>query len=286
MVGVSYRDFADLVTAGERIETMMKAGKFPLSSMEGGFKKGFPLKKKEPEVRYLQSQPFSQSRYPTPAPVSQISTNLIHPTFNQQPCPNETGPQTFHLFQARYTRGGDPQYCEQSNSNHEGGGRVNALGKEGLGIKRVLEIRTPMAEVFEGLKKAGYGMTVPASLMRKEERCDKESVCAYHSGCAGHVIECCWDFKARVQGLLNQGVIQARRKTATREEVNVVEHFILRVPSLNQPSAPEKVVLTIKKPIPFSYNDTHEVPWNYDTSIEVVGGTSENPVMKRSQSQM
>ncbi|KAJ1399773.1 G-patch domain [Sesbania bispinosa] len=280
---------------GERIETMMKAGKLPLSGTEGASKKGFPPKKKEPEVSYLQSQPFSQSRYPTPAPVSQIPTNSVRPTFNhyyQQPRQNENRipnllpfPRVLPLeppFPAWYNPNLTCQYhmnvpghsiedCEAfkravrrliaagkldiqeeatpnivSNPipNHEGGGRVNALEKEGLGIKRVSEIRTPMAEVFEGLKRVGYGMTVPTSLIRKKERCYKESVCAYHSGGVGHDIECCWDFKARVQGLLNRGVIQARRKIATREEVNVVEPFILRVSSLNQLPAPEKGGLT------------------------------------------
>jgi len=43
---------------------------------------------------------------------------------------------------------------------------------------------------------------------------------------------------------------------------------------LNQPPTPEKVVVTVKKLAPFTYNDTHAVPWSYDTKVETIGSSS------------
>ena len=74
MVGVTYRDFADLVAAGERIEMMMKSGKLPVNNVEKNQKKSFSQKKKESEVSYVQGQsyprPFYPPRYSTPRPPS------------------------------------------------------------------------------------------------------------------------------------------------------------------------------------------------------------------------
>jgi len=120
-------------------------------------------------------------------------------------------------------------------------------------------LKTPMIDMFERLKKACYNVTAPATTMKEEEKYDEEVSCAYHCEEKGHHIENCWDFKVRVQGLLTMGVTEARQKTTFTQEVNVVERFVLRVPPLNQPSAPEKVVMTVKKPAPFVYNDTHAV---------------------------
>ena len=167
-----------------------------------------------------------------------------------------------------------PDIVNNPIPNHEGN-RVNALEVEEPMIKKVLSLRTPMKDVFEGLRKAGHNITVPATSIKKEEKYDKESSCAYHSGGIGHDIENCWDFKVRVQGLLTLGVIQARRKSNCSEEVNVIERFVLRVPPVNQTPRPEKVVITVKKPMPFAYGDTHAVPWNYGAKVEMESAAGE-----------
>ena len=57
MAGAVYRDFSDLIMAGERIEILVRTGKIPMGSTEGATsKKGFQPKKKEPEVSYVQRQ--------------------------------------------------------------------------------------------------------------------------------------------------------------------------------------------------------------------------------------
>jgi len=72
------------------------------------------------------------------------------------------------------------------------------------------------------------------------------------------------------------GIIEARKKTAFTQEVNVVERFVLRVPSSNQPPVPEKIIVTVKKPMPFAYDNTHAVPWKHDTKIETVESSSKH----------
>jgi len=106
-----------------------------------------------------------------------------------------------------------PNIINNPIPNHERGNPVNALENDEPLIKKVLSLKTPMIEVFEGLKKVNYNVTVPAIEMTEEEKYDKEVSCVYHCGGKGHHIEKCWDFKVRVQGLLTMGVIEARQKT-------------------------------------------------------------------------
>ncbi|KAJ1437373.1 hypothetical protein SESBI_03701 [Sesbania bispinosa] len=71
MAGATYRDFADLIAAGERIEILARAGKLPTDQTES--KKGPQSKKRESEVNLIQPQsnfipqhPQSNPRHPTP----------------------------------------------------------------------------------------------------------------------------------------------------------------------------------------------------------------------------
>jgi len=73
MAGAAYKDFADLIVAGERIEMLAKAGKIPTQSGEGSNgKKNFPMKKKEGDVNQISStfpsfyQTSRPPSYPTP----------------------------------------------------------------------------------------------------------------------------------------------------------------------------------------------------------------------------
>jgi len=72
------------------------------------------------------------------------------------------------------------------------------------------------------------------------------------------------------------GIIEARQKIALTQEVNVVEQFVLRVSPSNQPPIPEKIVVTIKNPMPFAYDNTHAVPWKYDMKIKTIESSSKH----------
>ncbi|KAJ1383799.1 G-patch domain [Sesbania bispinosa] len=148
-----------------------------------------------------------------------------------------------------------PNIVNNPIPNHERGNQANAVEKEEVLIKKVLSLRTPMGKIFEGLKKVGYNVTIPSTLMKDEGMYDEESSCAYHDGAAGHDIENCWDFKVRVQGLITMGGHTSHKKDA----------FVRRA---------EKVVLTVKNPKPFAFMDTHTVPWNYAMKAEMIGDSS------------
>jgi len=59
-----------------------------------------------------------------------------------------------------------PNIVNNPIPNHERGNTVNALENDGPLIKKVLRLRTPMIEVFEGLKKTGYNVTAPTKSMK------------------------------------------------------------------------------------------------------------------------
>jgi len=153
-----------------------------------------------------------------------------------------------------------PDIVNNPIPNHERGNTINVLEKEGPLIKKVLKMRTPMIEVFKGLKRIGYNVTAPVQSMKEKEKYDEESSCTYHCGGKRHHVKNCWDFKVRVQGLLIIWIIKAREKNAFTQEVNVVEQFVLQVPPSNQPPTPEKIVVTMKKPMPSAYDKTYAVP--------------------------
>ncbi|KAJ1404400.1 hypothetical protein SESBI_26598 [Sesbania bispinosa] len=88
MAGATYRDFADLIAAGERIEILARAGKLPTDQTES--KKGPQSKKRESEVNLIQPQsnfipqhPQSNPRHPTPL----YNPNPCFPYQNLPPFP-------------------------------------------------------------------------------------------------------------------------------------------------------------------------------------------------------
>ncbi|MED6220404.1 hypothetical protein PIB30_044506 [Stylosanthes scabra] len=88
MVGATYKDFADLIMASERIEMLSKAGKLPTGNDDNHVKKGFHSKKKDQDVNFVQCQlPFSP-RSPTFSPrPSAISYQSPIPYFPQYQVP-------------------------------------------------------------------------------------------------------------------------------------------------------------------------------------------------------
>lgn len=97
-----------------------------------------------------------------------------------------------------------------------------------------MSIHTPIIEVFRGLDKAGYQVTSLVASIKENEWGDQDCSCVHHCGGKGHNIEGCWDLKARVEGLITMGVISATRKLDSSKEVNMVERFVLRVPSVDK----------------------------------------------------
>ena len=119
MAGAVYKDFSDMISAGERIESLAKAGKLPVASVENSFpKKVIQAKKKESEVSYVQRPsprpPFIPQSYPTyraPTIIPQASqtpysTNNIppprpytpnRPNYAYRPPPTQAYPNQGHV---------------------------------------------------------------------------------------------------------------------------------------------------------------------------------------------
>ena len=88
MAGAAYKDFAELITAGERIEMLARAGKLPSSYADSnlpGSKKVLPFKKKEGEINHIN---YQHPSYPLPRNL------IVYPTYQapQPPYPQASYP--------------------------------------------------------------------------------------------------------------------------------------------------------------------------------------------------
>jgi len=81
MAGATYKDFANMIVAGERIEMLAKTGKIPTQIGDGSNgKKNSPMKTKEGDVNQIlsvfsslyQTPLSSQPSYQTPPPHSML----------------------------------------------------------------------------------------------------------------------------------------------------------------------------------------------------------------------
>ncbi|KAF1876649.1 hypothetical protein Lal_00030062 [Lupinus albus] len=151
--------------------------------------------------------------------------------------------------------------------------RINAIVVEKTLVKKVSDLRVSMQCLFDTLKMTGYDIVAPTRNVCDEDEWDLESQCDYHHGQAGHSIENCWGYKARVQVLLNLGVIEVKKGESNYKEVDMVEKVTLRIP-LRKDSGPERVTLRVRKPQSFAYESTHMIPWSYEVKVEVAGDTS------------
>lgn len=123
-----------------------------------------------------------------------------------------------------------PNIATNPLPNHEGRNQINALTPEDIRVREVMNVHTPMIEIFRGLEKTGYQVKAPAAFVEEGEQHEQDCSCVYHGGAKGHDIEECCEFKARVQSLLTMGVIVVAGKSNSPEEVDVIERFVLRVP--------------------------------------------------------
>ncbi|KAF1876673.1 hypothetical protein Lal_00031581 [Lupinus albus] len=276
MAGVAYKDFRELMDAGDRIEMLTKAGKLSIGEGDNnGSKKSVPMRKKE--NRHLLA----------PYPVRPIESNFPHWYNANLTC-------SYHMDVA----GHSIEDCEQFKMavrklmacgklefedevrpdisknpipNHNQ--RINAIVVEKTLVKKVSDLRVSMQCLFDTLKMTGYDIVAPTRNVCDEDEWDLESQCDYHHGQAGHSIENCWGYKARVQVLLNLGVIEVKKGESNYKEVDMVEKVTLRIP-LRKDSGPERVTLRVRKPQSFAYESTHMIPWSYEVKVEVAGDTS------------
>ncbi|XP_019414219.1 PREDICTED: uncharacterized protein LOC109326035 [Lupinus angustifolius] len=165
---------------------------------------------------------------------------------------------------------------KKENAMNQG---ANADNVDKLLVRRVCDLRMSMQHIFDDLRRTGYNVVAPPTNVYDERCRDPESHCDYLYGQAGHSIEDCWGYKARVQVVLNLGVIQARKAKSDGEEVDMVKKVTLRVLLLNE-SSHERVTLRVRKPQSFTYENTHTVPWSYWVKVDATWEVLEVQVSK------
>ncbi|XP_052882769.1 uncharacterized protein LOC128291612 [Gossypium arboreum] len=150
--------------------------------------------------------------------------------------------------------------------NHDNQG-VNAIG-EASGKREkenVDEIRMPMRVIWEEMMKRG----MLTSKNTKERTWDY-----------GEFREDCEEFKALVQGFIDNKELQVYEGSSSEKQVCVLENeqqrtsrprIIISLPGNNEMGAPTAPKLIIHTPTPFPYKDSKKVPWSYDCSVTVPG---------------
>ncbi|XP_040945802.1 uncharacterized protein [Gossypium hirsutum] len=155
--------------------------------------------------------------------------------------------------------------------------RVNMIGGSmGRKIKEdIVEVKIPLRWVWRNMVKRGL---IVSNSERSFERV--ENYCEFHHE-EGHEIQECAEFKALVQGLMDNKEMEFYEEA--KEEGSIRTSESSKVPRVAQPvviiSRPKKDEvrtpvmprIIIKKPVTFSYQDSRKVPWSYGCNTTVPG---------------
>ncbi|XP_016667297.1 uncharacterized protein [Gossypium hirsutum] len=138
---------------------------------------------------------------------------------------------------------------QQGSQRQESG--VNVIGKasERMMKENVAEVRMPMKVIWEEMMKREM-------ITSGKEREKMGNYCEFH-GEEGHEAQNCEEFKALVQGFIDNKELQNFEPAK--------DHISL--PGNNEVGTPAVPKVIIHKPTPFPYKDSKKVPWNYDCSV-------------------
>ncbi|KAL4291434.1 hypothetical protein GQ457_14G017100 [Hibiscus cannabinus] len=174
LVGITTRDFVDLVTAGEAIERAIKSGKlnYPEAS------KKTHNKRRETEVNMVESGRRSYTNY-------QSSPQIIYPTTYSKPVADPSWQRT----QSQ----GEPKSLKASKEK-----------------QTFTPISIPYKDLFTNLLEERLISPIFLTPLQPPYLAwyDPSAYCEYHAGIPRHSIKNCMAFKRRVQHLINQNVIQ------------------------------------------------------------------------------
>ncbi|XP_052482972.1 uncharacterized protein LOC105781388 [Gossypium raimondii] len=163
--------------------------------------------------------------------------------------------------------------AENPLPNHTDGG-VNMVGEDRRIKANIADVKTPLRWVWKEMVKRG--------LIVLEESCEKrENYCEFHHE-VGHEIQECTEFRALVQGMMDNKEVEFC-EGIQRENHVCTSELALGVPEANRPvviiSRPQnsevgaritpKVI--IQKPAVFTYKDNRRVPWNYNCNVTIPG---------------
>ncbi|XP_017640139.1 uncharacterized protein LOC108481531 [Gossypium arboreum] len=169
--------------------------------------------------------------------------------------------------------------AENQLPNHTDG-EVNSIS-ENMGRKikaEITEVKTPLKWVWKKMVKRGLVISDP-------ERSGRgiESYCEFHHE-EGHGIQECEEFRALIQGLMDNNEIEFY-EDAKEEGCICTSESTSKGPKVSYPvviiSRPKNKVgiqmapkVIIQKPVVFSYKDNKRVPWNYDCNVTIPGKES------------
>ncbi|XP_017628667.2 uncharacterized protein LOC108471579 [Gossypium arboreum] len=155
--------------------------------------------------------------------------------------------------------------------NHDIQG-VNAIGEasERRMKKNVAEVRMPMKVIWEEMMKRGM-------IISRREREKMGNYCELH-GEEGHETQNCEEFRALVQGFIDNKELQIFEGSSYKREISMLKgeqkgtsrpRIIISLPRNNEVGTPAVPKVIIHKPTHFPYKDSNRVPWSYDCSVTV-----------------
>ncbi|MFQ6668958.1 hypothetical protein Gotur_034399 [Gossypium turneri] len=168
----------------------------------------------------------------------------------------------------------DSPSTENPLLNHNDNG-VNMIGGSmGRKIKEdIAEVEIPLRWVWRNMVERGL---IISHSERSFERA--ENYCEFHHE-EGHEIQECTEFRALVQGLIDNKEMEFYEEvkeegsicTSESSKVPRVAQLVVIIsrPKKNEVRTPGMPRIIIKKPATFSYQDSRKVPWSYECNTTV-----------------
>ncbi|XP_022751308.1 uncharacterized protein LOC111300005, partial [Durio zibethinus] len=144
--------------------------------------------------------------------------------------------------------------------------------------RRIEEVKTHMAKVFETLVKADMLKSIEPQ--NYSETVNSTESCHYHRGALGHSIENCHQFRQEVQKLMDEGRIEFYQEREELVKVSTIDSkykfgrrpvtiYYDEKPTSKLEKPVSRPVVTIKVSGPFPYQNDKAVPWKYDYDVVV-----------------
>ncbi|XP_016673231.1 uncharacterized protein [Gossypium hirsutum] len=309
MIGSTTKSFTDIVMAGEMIENAIRGGK-----IEGEAAKRPAPRRKDNEVNNISS--FNLKAVTVSQP--KVATSGQQSTQRQESGSRQNSermqftpiPVTYREYHAgisghsienctgfkkaieRLIKNEVLKFESTSNTenplpNHDNQG-VNAIVEAGgkRGKENAAEVRMHLKVIWKEMVKRGI-------ITFEKEGNETRNYCEFH-GKEGHETQNCEEFKALVQGFIDNKELQIFENSSYKREINALEgeqqgtsrpRIIISLPGNKKVEAPTVPKVIIHKPNPFPYKDDKRVPWNYDCSITVPKGESIASAFRGTQNQ-
>ncbi|KAF1867562.1 hypothetical protein Lal_00049991 [Lupinus albus] len=210
MAGVAYKDFRELMDAGDRIEILTKAGKLSIGEGDNnGNKKNVPLRKKESEVNQEHQQQQWTSQYTSPEQTPAYQVNNVPQPYNYTRTPHADQPRPYvsnhtnPLFRQTYNQNRSASVNAQAQPNP----RPNTFF---LNLPPFPKLAISNAELFQQLVDRHLLPPYPVRPIESNfpHWYNANLTCSYHMDVAGHSIEDCEQFKMAVRKLMDCGKLE------------------------------------------------------------------------------